>query len=68
MKKTHPTPLDWFLVMLPYEIGLCFALFGQVTIGQVFFYGLVTHLVLIFLYFVFRYPLTALFGLFFWNQ
>ncbi|HHE3496246.1 proteinprecursor [Pasteurella multocida] len=48
--------------MLPYAIGLFFAIFDSATIGQVFFWGLMTHLVAIVLYFVFRYPLTAIWG------
>lgn len=62
MKNVQPTRLDWFLVLLPYVIGLFFAIFDSATIGQVFFWGFMTHLVAIFLYFVFRYPLTAIWG------
>ncbi|ATF75818.1 hypothetical protein [Pasteurella multocida] len=68
MKSDHPSGLIWFIAMLPYEIGLLFAIFGSATIGQVFFWGLITQLAVIFLFFVFRYPFTALFGLFFWNS
>ncbi|MGC7559352.1 hypothetical protein [Pasteurella sp. PK-2025] len=68
MKNDRLTQLSWFIAMLPYEIGLLFFLFGSATIGQVFFWGLVTQLIVIFLYFFFRYPLTAILGLIFWNS
>ncbi|MCL7758048.1 hypothetical protein [Pasteurella multocida] len=68
MKNNYPSALGWFIAMLPYEIGLLFAIFGSATIGQVFFWGFMTQLVVIFLFFVFRYPFTALFGLFYWNR
>ncbi|URH76818.1 hypothetical protein M8993_04020 [Pasteurella multocida] len=39
MKNVQPTRLDWFFVLLPYVIGLFFAIFDSATIGQVFFWG-----------------------------
>ena len=31
--------IGWVVVLLPYEIGILFMLFGVITFGQVLFFG-----------------------------
>ena len=38
-KETDIHWIGWVVVLLPYEIGILFMLFGAITFGQVLFFG-----------------------------
>ena len=39
--------IGWVVVLLPYEIGLLFMLFGSATLVQVVFFGTFSYLVIL---------------------
>ncbi|QOF67339.1 hypothetical protein IFE17_09975 [Actinobacillus sp. GY-402] len=55
--------LGWAIVLLPYEIGLLFMLFGVVTFGQVLFWGTVFYAIIFVIGAFFRAPLAAMLGI-----
>lgn len=52
--------IGWVIVLLSYEIGLLFMLFGMITFGQVLFYGTIFYAIIFALRIFFRDPLTTL--------
>ncbi|WP_109079173.1 hypothetical protein [Aggregatibacter kilianii] len=52
--------LGWVIVLLPYEIGLLFMLFGSATFGQVLFLGTAFYAVVFVIVSFFRSPLITL--------
>lgn len=55
--------LGWVIVLLPYEIGLLFMLFGVVTFGQVLFWGTVFYGLIFVIGAFFKAPLAAMLGM-----
>ncbi|MFC2545009.1 MAG: hypothetical protein ACFNUN_09205 [Aggregatibacter sp.] len=48
--------IGWVIVLLPYEIGLLFMLFGVITFGQVLFFGTLFYALLWAIVAFFRNP------------
>ena len=49
--------IGWVVVLLPYEIGLLFMLFGVITFGQVLFFGTLFYALVFALVVFFKAPL-----------
>ena len=62
-KNINISWLGWVIVLLPYEIGLLFMLFGAVTLGQVLFWGTAFYVFIFIIVALFRAPLAAILGI-----
>ena len=62
-KNINISWLGWVIVLLPYEIGLLFMLFGAVTLGQVLFWGTAFYVFIFIIVAFFRAPLAAILGI-----
>ena len=62
-KEVNISLIGWAIVLLPYEIGLLFMLFGAVTFGQVLFWGTAFYVVIFIIVAFFRAPLAAIVGI-----
>ena len=51
------------VVLLPYEIGLLFMLFGAITLVQVLFFGTLFYALVFALVVVFKAPLATILGM-----
>ena len=55
-KETDIHWIGWVVVLLPYEIGILFMLFGAITFGQVLFWGTLFYALLWAIVAFFRNP------------
>ena len=55
--------IGWVIVLLPYEIGLLFMLFGVITFGQVLFFGTLFYALVFSLVVFFKAPLATILGM-----
>jgi hypothetical protein len=55
--------IGWVVVLLPYEIGLLFMLFGVITFGQVLFFGTLFYALVFSLVVFFKAPLATILGM-----
>jgi hypothetical protein len=62
-KEVNISLIGWAIVLLPYEIGLLFMLFGAVTFGQVLFWGTAFYVFIFIIVAFFRAPLAAILGI-----
>ncbi|TYB19619.1 hypothetical protein [Aggregatibacter actinomycetemcomitans] len=62
-KEVNASLIGWAIVLLPYEIGLLFMLFGAVTFGQVLFWGTAFYALIFVIFTFFRAPLAAMLGI-----
>ncbi|KOE31384.1 hypothetical protein [Aggregatibacter actinomycetemcomitans] len=62
-KEVNASLIGWAIVLLPYEIGLLFMLFGAVTFGQVLFWGTAFYALIFVIGAFLRAPLAAMLGI-----
>ena len=62
-KNINISWLGWVIVLLPYEIGLLFMLFGSANFAQVLFFGTAFYALILVVAAFFRAPLAALLGI-----
>ena len=55
--------IGWVVVLLPYEIGLLFMLFGVITFGQALFFGTLFYALVFSLVVFFKAPLATILGM-----
>lgn len=55
--------IGWVVVLLPYEIGLLFILFGAITLVQVLFFGTLFYVLVFALVVFFKAPLATILGM-----
>ena len=62
-KNINISWLGWVIVLLPYEIGVLFMLFGSANFAQVLFFGTLFYALVFALVVFFKAPLATILGM-----